>query len=514
MNEQQQSPRYADPAWAGEEDSIFSRVVLSDMWKGFLRFGWMWMLGLGIVCAIVSAVHTALTFSPRYEAVSTFTVKASTGMSDSDDRADYSYYYSSQSAEQMASTFPYIIHNDVMYDVIKQDLGVSSISASITADVVPDTNMITVKVQDVSAESALAVLNSVMENYPQVARYVLGSTKLSVLKKPTASDVPVNQPSYPRKAAKGALAGVAIGLVVLFLYAVTRSTIRREEDFRDILNQKCLGMLPLMKFKKIRGDASDVVSVLNPRVNSAFRESVRALRIHVLKDLEEHPDERVVLVTSTVPNEGKTTVALNLALSLAQNGASVILVDADLRNQTVKKALGLEDESDGLMEVLEQTVSAEQALVQYEDTRVRLLAGDHTAEHPSEQLGSQQMALLIEQLRTMADYIVLDSAPCGMLSDAISLAEYADCALYVVKQDYAKNSRILNGLERLSISRIRIMGGVFNGIASGLSGYGYGYYGHYGRYGRYGRYGSYGKQGYGEKEHEERQLAARQDTHA
>lgn len=109
---------------------------------------------------------------------------------------------------------------------------------------------------------------------------------------------------------------------------------------------------------------------------------------------------------------------------------------------------------------------------------------------------------------------MLDSAPCGMLSDAISLAEYADCALYVVKQDYAKNSRILNGLERLSISRIRIMGGVFNGIASGLSGYGYGYYGHYGRYGRYGRYGSYGKQGYGEKEHEERQLTHRRDTDA
>ena len=431
MSEQQHNSRHAEEAWLEDENKISLELVLGDMWKGFLRFGWIVMLVFAVAGAVISTAYTAASFSPRYQAISTFTVKASTGMSDSDDRANY--YYSSQSAEQMASTFPYIIHNDVMYDVIKQDLGIGAITASISAEVVPDTNMVTVKVQDSSAESALAVLNSVMENYPQVARYVLGSTKLSVLKKPTVTEKPINIPSYPRKAVKGAAMGILLALAVLFFYAVTRSTIRTEDDFRDVLNQKCLGLLPLMKFKKIRGDASPVVSVLNPRVNSSFRESVRALRVHILKELDSHPRDRVILVTSTLPNEGKTTVALNLALSLAQNGASVILVDADLRNQTVKQALNLSEESAGLTEVLEQDVTIEQALMQYEDTRVRLLAGDHVSEHPSEQLGSKEMAKVVAQLRKMADYVVLDSAPCGMLSDAISLAEHADCALYVVK---------------------------------------------------------------------------------
>ena len=123
--------------------------------------------------------------------------------------------------------------------------------------------------------------------------------------------------------------------------------------------------------------------------------------------------------------------------------------------------------------MLKQTVTIEQALVPYEDTRVRLLAGDHVSEHPSEQLGSKKMADVVTELRTMADYVVLDSAPCGMLSDAISLAEHADCALYVIKQDYATANRILSGLDKLSVSRIRVIGCVFNAIASGLSGYGY-----------------------------------------
>lgn len=489
MSEQQQNIRHDDSVWLEEENKIDLSILLGDMWKGFLRFGWMLMLVLSILGAVISVTYTAVTFSPRYQAVSTFTVKASTGASDSDLKTDYSYYYSSQSAEQMATIFPYIIRNEVMYDVIKNDLGISTITASISAQVVENTNMVTVKVVDNSAESALAVLQSVMDNYPQVARYVLGSTKLSVLKSPTADENPINQPSYPLKAIKGILLGILLSIAILFVYGITRSTIRQEKDFRDVLNQKCLGMLPLMKFKKNRGNVSQVVSVLNPRVNSSFRESVRSLRTRILKDLQAHPDDHVILVTSTLPNEGKTTVALNVALSLAQNGASVILVDADLRNQTVKEALAITQESNGLADVLEGEVPLETSLIQYENTRVRLLAGSHTSEHPSEQLGSKEMGALIHRLRGMADYIVLDSAPCGLLSDAISLAEYADCALYIVKQDYAPSKRIMSGLDKLSISRIRVMGCVFNAIASGLSGYGYGYYGHYGRYGKYGTYG-------------------------
>lgn len=490
MSEQQYNSRQKQ----GYKEEIDLLLVLGDMWQGFLRFGWIAMLVFAVAGAGIAVLYTAVSYSPLYKASSTFAIQASTGLSSLD--GSINDYFRTLNTVQKNNLFLSVMDSDIMYYNLERDTGIDIETVNISAEIVADTNMVTVQVEHADPENAMTVLESIMEQYPQLVRHSLGSIQLSVLKQATVSEKPVNTPSYPITIAKGMAVGFLLALVILFLYAVMRSVIREEDDFRNVLNQKCLGILPLIKFKKIRGNVRSDVSILNPRVDVAFRESVRALRTHVLKELDANPHDRVLLVTSTMPDEGKTTVAINLALSLAQNGASVILVDTDLRNQSLKQTLNMSEKSVGLAGVLRQQVTVEQALLQYKDTNLRLLAGDDDDEdvlQSLQKLNSKQIAEVIAKLRTMADYVILDCAPCGVMSDAISLAQYADCALYVVKQNYATTGRIFAGLDQLAISNIRILGCVFNAVASGLSGYGYGY-GNSGRYGRYGRYGTYGEE--------------------
>ena len=135
----------------------------------------------------------------------------------------------------------------------------------------------------------------------------------------------------------------------------------------------------------------------------------------------------------TMPGEGKTTVSVNLALSLARKGARVILVDADLRRPSVKAALGIREPSQGLIDAaaLDDPAQSASLLASVEGSTLRLLAGD-TPRKDARQAPVRKIFRVIDFLRTQADYIILDTPPCGLLADSVSLARAADCAIYVL----------------------------------------------------------------------------------
>ena len=134
-----------------------------------------------------------------------------------------------------------------------------------------------------------------------------------------------------------------------------------------------------------------------------------------------------------MPGEGKTTVSVNLALSLARKGARVILVDADLRRPSVKAALGIREPSQGLIDAaaLDDPAQSASLLASVEGSTLRLLAGD-TPRKEARQAPVRKIFRVIDFLRTQADYIILDTPPCGLLADSVSLARAADCAIYVL----------------------------------------------------------------------------------
>ena len=218
----------------------------------------------------------------------------------------------------------------------------------------------------------------------------------------------------------------------------------------------------------------------------------------------EENESRVVLVTSTIPGEGKTTVAVNLAMSLAQKGRKVLLIDADMRNPSVTAILQMNSSADGLCEVLNGKTRVEDAITVLPDSGLYVLPAGGVTNKSTDLLSSKQMHQLILKVQDYADYVIVDTPPVMVLGDSLALGKYVDGCIYVVRRERARRHVILDGFTQMAENGCRILGAVLNDDLNGGSGIGgrYGHYGKYGSYGKYGKYGSYGRYGYGGSEKE------------
>ena len=203
-------------------------------------------------------------------------------------------------------------------------------------------------------------------------------------------------------------------------------------------------------------------------------------------------------MTSAVPEEGKTTVAVNLALALAQKNHRVVLIDGDLRNPSVLQALNLPKKKDGIVQVLRGQANLEDVLMEYRETGLKLLPGSGKISNPASLIRSEEMKNLMETLKEQSDFLIIDTPPSSVLSDAAMYEALVDGAVMVVRQDFASAQQVQRGMETLADADIPVIGYVLNYMEEGAMGYGYSSYGKYG-YGKYGyrRYGyGYGKYGY------------------
>lgn len=276
----------------------------------------------------------------------------------------------------------------------------------------------------------------------------------------------------------------------------TRKTIRQADDVKKLTNAAFLGNLPEAKIKKRSNVKEQTITICNPKVPDSFKEAMQLIRTRTEDGLGK-ADCPVLLVTSSVPGEGKTTVAVNLAEAFAKKKYRVVLLDGDLRNPSVLKCIGLsERKGRGIIGVLKGQISLDEALTDYRDLSLKILPGVGSTQNPAGLLRSARMKTLIEELKEDADLLIIDTPPCGVLSDASLLGGIADSAVLVVHQGTTKDREVQRALEFFEDSQIPVCGYVLNGVPEGATGYGYSTYGGYG-YGKYG-YG-YGKYGYGKE---------------
>ena len=463
--------------------------ILQEFGKALGRLWWL-VVVLAVVCGGAMGLRAWRGYTPMYASEVTFTIR----MDDSSltDIGGSTSYYDKATAEQLTKTFPYLIQSELMQTKLRQAMGVDMLNGSISAQTVENTNLFSLRVTSSDPQDAYDILMAVTEVYPQVADYVIGNTEMNLLTVPEVADAPYNAFRPLRTVCKGAVLGCVLGLGAVLLYAFTRRSIRDPEDIRRRLNLTCIATLPKVTFKRRGKEIDRRISIRNQRVTSAFQESVRSMRMKFLRQAQKQ-QAQVILVTSTLPGEGKTTVAVNLALSLSQSGARVILVDLDLRKPSVKKALGVEVPSRGVPELLsENKGSVLDALVPVEGSALRLLAGDRPAQDARQQLTSRRLGAVVEQLRQEAEYVILDTPPSGLLADSAGLARLADGTLYVLRSGAVEMSHIVDSLQFLSETGTPLMGCVLNGVQTGQGGYGYGYGYGYGGYRSYG-YGTYAR---------------------
>lgn len=480
-----------------DDDEIIIDIsqLFADMMKGFKKMWWMVLIICGGMAAILCGI-SAVRYTPKYEARSSFTVSTLNGASDID--SSYGYDYTTRATFQLTDLFPYILDSDILKDLLKESLGTDEINGEMNVSSVADSNLFTISVISDSADEAGKILEAVMMHIPEVSRYVIGETKLNIIQQVRVSNEPCNEPDYRRLICMGILIGIMAGAAILLVYALMRRTIHNQEELTEQLNLSCLGTIPQIKNTKNKRKTGSMLSILNKRTGWQFLESVRGLCLKVERRMYEK-EEKILMITSTLPEEGKSMTAMNLALALGTKGKKVLLIDMDLRNPSLYKALKAPAETASLVQVLEGKKKADEVIGQL-NSGIYFLGAAKSIRHPPALLTSPAFGKILQEYREKMDYIIVDTPPCGIVSDAATISESCEAILYVIRQDTAKQTAILDGIQRVASHGKHVIGGVFNGTNEMSSGYGYGHYG-YGKYG-YGKYGKYGDSRYGNKKTE------------
>lgn len=289
-------------------------------------------------------------------------------------------------------------------------------------------------------------------------------------------------PIKPKKSLIMALAFVLslmLGVMLAFLLDYLDSTFKGPEDVEQRLGVPMLGLLPLAKRSK--KDEDSHVPLFLSEGQQSFAESVRTIRTGVvLSGLDvEH---QVVVVTSSVPNEGKSTTSLSLALAMGQM-EKVLIIDADMRRPTIGKTMGIPGVNPGLSNFVAGTAELAQCVNRYEDGNIDILTAGLIPPNPLELLSSKRFKEALQNLAQQYDRIVIDSPPTLAVSDALVLSTLANAVIYVVKSDSTSFHNARNGIQKLQRVNAPITGVVLNQVnltkASRYGSY-YGYYDYYG----------------------------------
>lgn len=460
--------------------------LIKILMHGFKHLRRLWPLVLALMLAMsgLNYVRAWRGYHPMYESKATFSVSSGYG---SDDVFSSSYYYDNAAAKDLAAAFPHLLSTDMMRDQMLAYLETGYINGSITALSVADTNLFELRVRSSSPQDAYDILNAVIHCYPKVAMLMVENPQVAVRQPPTVPAAPYNPFNGTNAAVVGAMLGAVLGLGIVLLAAILNQTITTPDELKKTVNLPLLGTLPHVT-KKIRNRRKQQNPLIRAENDRGLAEAFRGLRTKLHKMLDPQ-GAKVIMITSTLPSEGKSTVAVNLAMALAAEGYRVALLDADFRNQSIHRMLGKKSCQKNLMDCLvNPRISALQALQPGDRENFFFLSGESTKKRHY-QIDTKAMTRVIQEIDAKFDYIVVDSAPCAVVSDVVLLGRCADCLLYVIKQDHAGQNHILESLTSLYERDLILSGCILNDVPRNLlragSGYGYGY--GYGKSKKYGK---------------------------
>lgn len=269
-------------------------------------------------------------------------------------------------------------------------------------------------------------------------------------------------PSKPRKSliiGASFIFSIGLGVFLALSLEALNSGIRSVDDVERKLSQRMLGIIPWQPHDKKENLA--LRHYFDPN-HHMFSESVRTLRTS-LQLLNIEKPSQTILVTSSVPKEGKSTVSLNLSFAMGQL-SKVLLLDTDLRKPSIAKQFGLPGFQPGLANIISGSHTLEECVVFDQGSNISVLCAGTLPPNPQELLASAKFGQLMEQLREVYDYIVVDSAPTQAVSDAIVVSKHCDSLVYVVKADSTSSKLINNGLSRFVEIGHRIDGVVLNQV--------------------------------------------------
>ncbi len=462
------------------------------------------ILIIAIVCGLIGGIVGKVTSKEHYTSDISFIVNTLAENETAENSA-----ISAQI--NITNTFKYILSGRVLKEAVQEacpgNLSYELIDRSITVETVSSTNAIELKVKTENPETSYNIAKAVVDIYADVVGEIYPNAKLNVCETPVKATRPEADRSDIVIATVSVVFGVLAYCVFVLVIFIIKDTVKNADELSDKLKIPVLGSVQYVtnKNKTDKG-----LLVTDRRTGFSFIETYKAIRTKI-ENNSAKTGNKVYLVTSACENEGKTTVSTNIALSLAENGKSVLLVDADLRNPSIYKILSLPETSSGFINVIKGETDITDAIKLIKSFNLYVLADSRPVSNPAELLSMKITEEIIRGVREEFDYIIIDTAPASVVTDASIISGFADAAIMVVREDLSPFARIRMSVEDIDSNGAEIVGCIFNAdtestLKVGKYGMRYGKYGkyskygRYGRYGRYGNYGSYGGYGYSENQ--------------
>ncbi|WP_405085631.1 polysaccharide biosynthesis tyrosine autokinase [Microbispora sp. NBC_01389] len=426
-------------------DSLYYARLVRRNWLVLLL-----ALGIGVGAALAVTARTP----PKYVATMTMLLTAD----ETDDDISAALQAGALSAQRVQSYATLLTSRRVVRQAADGDP--EALQGNIVAEVVPSTSMLRASVTDTDPARAARAANALGAAFTKVINQISGPAagdhpvlRITVIDPAETPTAPVS-PNPPVNVALGALIALFIGIGSLVLRDRLDTTIKTKEALQQATGGTVLGTVALER------DARDHPLIVRDTGRSSRSESFRSLRTNLqFKGVDR--EVRSLVVTSCLPEEGKSSTAANLAITMAEAGWRVLLVDGDLRRPRLGGYLGIEAGT-GLSDVLIQQARLEDVIQTWGRPGLSVLPSGRIPPNPSELLGSRGMGTLLGRLREEYDMVVIDAPPLLPVTDAAALSAVCDGALLVVRHGRTRREHVLRAEEMLSSVGARLVGTVLN----------------------------------------------------
>lgn len=434
-----------------------------------LRQRWRIVTGMALL-ALAGAIGVTLAATPVYQAQAQLFVSTAGG-----DDATSLLQGSSFTQQRVKSYADIVTSAQVLDPVIKSlrlDTTASELGNRITAEVPLDTVLINVTVRDESPAGSAAIAKAVASTFARTVvsleRPTAGGAalvKVSVVRNPVVPTTPV----APRPLVNGAiglLLGLLVGLGLALLRDLLDKGVKNEHDLTAITDIPVIGGIIYDR------DAPKHPLIVHVDPHSPMAEAYRQVRTN-LRFVDVANESRSIVFTSAIPGEGKSTVAANLAITLAAAGSRTVLVEADLRQPMIAEYMGLEG-AVGLTTVLIGSARLDEVVQQWGGSGLDVLACGATPPNPSELLGSAAMVDLLRELESRYEHVIIDSPPLLPVTDAAVLSRLGGGAVLVVGAGRVNRDQVKRAIDALESVDAQVLGVVMNRLpAKSLDAYSY-----------------------------------------
>lgn len=433
-----------------------------DVGKYFAIFrrGWAWLLTAIIIGGVIGVGFT-LTQPKVYRAKTTVYLSVSNAKSSGELSQGSNY------TREVAQTFAKMATMHITLDPVVKELNLNmtakQLSKSVTAVAAKQTQLIDISVDSSEPKQAANIANAIGRQMDKTVRENSPGDTVTVTVTEPAS-VPTFAVSPSTKLNVILSVAAALGLTVLYLVLreLLDTRIRDEDKLRAVVDAPILASVPF------DSDAANQ-PLVSSQARNARAEAFRQLRTN-LQYIDYSGGLRSLVVTSANSSEGKTSTSINLAESTTALGVTVLLIDADLRRPRVHEALGLEG-SVGLSTVLAGLADVNDVIQQFGTKGLYVLPAGQVPPNPSELLGSQMMAHLLNEMTEIFDLIILDAAPTLPVTDPTVLSMLADGAVVVVNAKRTTQPQVEQMMSTLTGAGVRVLGTVLNEASAKKSNY-------------------------------------------